>query len=307
MKQKNSKLAIALGVVSVLTLSFSFKPSEDIEINNISDLGKGGGCPVTLKGRYSGGIDAYTGSAPDGASYTCLNCHGGGSVTPTVNMTVSPAFTNDTYVPGQTYQITYNVSGYSFFGFDFEINVGNSTNSTTAGTFSTTSANCTVHPTSQWPSNVGHTQRISSSNSATFNWTAPTNATDSLYLFSVGLGVNGNGSTSGDNMVSHNMVLTPNNNFNSVYNNKSFSVFEVFPNPVVDNLQLRISLNEPKSIKINLLNLNGQKLCTLLPQKNMVKGEQQIIIPINKSLSKGVYFIQAFIDHESIIKRILVK
>ena len=307
MKQKNSKLVIALGVVSVLTLSFSFKPSEDIEISNISDLGKGGGCPITLKGRYSGGIDAYTGSAPDGASYTCLNCHGGGSVTPTVNMTVSPAFTNNTYVPGQTYQITYNVSGYNYFGFDFEINDGNSTNSTTAGTFSNPSSNCIVHPSSQYPSNVGHSQRISSSNSATFTWTAPTNATNSLYLFSVGLGVNGNGGTSGDNMVSHNLILTPNTNTSSIDETEQLSTLEIFPNPVIDNLQLKVNLNKTSTVKVNLLNINGQNIQNLYPQISIEKGEQQIIIPIDKSLSKGVYFVQALVGNETIVKRILIK
>ncbi len=205
MKQFTSKTFAIVGGISLLSL-FSFKPSE----NAVMEITSHGGCPTLHDGRYPGGLSAYTGSVPDGP-YTCLNCHGGGAATPTVNMTVSPSFVNNTYVPGQTYTITYNVTGYSYYGFDLEINDGNTSSSTVAGSFSNPSSNCVVHPTTSIhsPSNVSHSQRISSSSVATFNWTAPTNATNSLYLFSVGLGVNGNGSTGGDNMVSHNLILTP--------------------------------------------------------------------------------------------------
>ncbi len=158
-----------------------------------------------LQKNSNGTQTALTQSVPDqqpSPSGTCSGCHGGGSTTPTVSISASPAFgVGDTYVPGQTYTITYQVTGYSKFGFDLEMNDGNTASSMTAGTLSAiTNTRYTAKPYNRYPANITHNSPISSSSSAVFQWVAPSTPT-TVYLFSNALGVNGNGGTSGDKEV----------------------------------------------------------------------------------------------------------
>lgn len=314
MKRNKLNGIILLAGASLLVFASSFRPFERDDFIKIlsNNASKGGGCPMTQTGRQSAGMDAYTGSIPDGTTssggtYTCLGCHSGGSATPTINMTVSPAFTNNTYVPGQTYTITYNVtgSGYTGFGFDFEINDGNTSSSTTAGSFSNPSANCQVFPASAYPSNVSHNQRISSSSSATFSWTAPTNATNSLYLFSVGLGVNANGSSSGDNMASHNLVLTPAST--SGIETFEMSNFDVYPNPATDLLNIQFTLNQSSMVSVDLIGINGQKVSTLVESTKYGMGDQKLNFSLSDQVSSGIYFLQVKTDQKIYRKKVIIK
>ena len=162
---------------------------------------------------HSSGMTLHTGSPYDGA--TCSSCHSGGSTTPTVTITANPAFgTGNTYTPGTAYTVSVNCSGtYPKYGFDLEIlNSTSSTSALDAGTFGTiVTSNCKKVVTSGQPTNITHTVASGSSNAATFSfhWTAPNSGT--AYLYCAGLGVNNNGSTSGDKVKTASLTLTPSN------------------------------------------------------------------------------------------------
>jgi PKD repeat protein len=158
---------------------------------------------------HANGNEVAMTNSPHDGSGDCTNCHNGGSVTPTITLTATPAFVNNTYVPGTVYTLSYKVTGYPKFGFDFEINAGNTTTSMGAGTLAAlTNSHVTANPYSQgYPANVSQSSAISSSSSATWHWTAPASGT--VYVYSVGLGVNGNGSDTGDKMQQYNLILTP--------------------------------------------------------------------------------------------------
>src|SRR6185437_7102060 len=74
----------------------------------------------------SAGVANWSGSPVDGgtgSAGTCANCHSGGSSTPTISVTASPAFggsgNNLTYVASTTYTITVTPGGsYSRYGFN---------------------------------------------------------------------------------------------------------------------------------------------------------------------------------------------
>jgi hypothetical protein len=166
------------------------------------------GFTITNYNHANGSEVAMTNSPHDGSG-DCTGCHSGGSAAAVATLTATPAFTNNTYVPGTVYTLAYKVTGYSKFGFDIELNNGNISTSMGAGTnVALTNCKVTANPYSQgYPANVSQTAAVSSSSSATWHWTAPTSGT--VYVNSVGLGVNNNGSTSGDKMVQYNLVLTP--------------------------------------------------------------------------------------------------
>lgn len=151
----------------------------------------------------------YTTSPPDGPG-DCSGCHSGGSTVPTVTVTATPAFgAGNTYVPGTNYVVSVNVSGYAKFGFDLEIINGTTASATDAGTFGAVVANArkTSPNASITCTNITQNAPILSSNQAKFNWTAPVSG--NAYVWCVGLGVNGNGGTSGDKVKLFTMTLTP--------------------------------------------------------------------------------------------------
>ena len=155
----------------------------------------------------SSGIAYETGSPSDGGY--CKSCHSGGSATTVPVITASPAFggsgTALTYVPGTTYTISINETGYPYYGFDIEIMNSNSASATTDAGTMTAIANCKNNGTG--PTNVTHKSTIATATKATIKWVAPASGT--AYLYAAILGANGDGNTSGDKAITVADVLTP--------------------------------------------------------------------------------------------------
>ena len=157
----------------------------------------------------SSGYPYATNSPSDGG--TCSSCHRSGTATPAGSITASPAFggsgTALTYVPGTTYTITVvqTNSSYPDYGFDLEIMNGNTASTTTDAGTMTAIANCKNNGTG--PTNITHKARIATNTGATIKWVAPASGT--AYLYAAILGVNADGSTSGDKVMNIADVLTP--------------------------------------------------------------------------------------------------
>ena len=248
---------------------------------------------------------AYTNSPHDGAG-DCSGCHGGGSVTPVITLTATPAFgSGNTYVPGTVYTLAYKVTGYPKFGFDIELNNGNTTTSMGAGTNAAVS-NChvTANPYSQgYPANVSHNSPILSSSSATWTWTAPTSGT--VYIYSVGVGVNGDGGQSGDKMGQYNLVLTPAGATGiSEYTEINSFNMNCYPNPTKDKIHLTYTLDQPHAVSIKIYALNGQLVTSLL-DKIQDAGEQSLDETL--SLSKGIYTVSLNVDGKQTAKKLVIE
>ena len=63
--------------------------------------------------------------------------------------------------------------------------------------------------------------------------------------------------------------------------------FNIFPNPVVDNSTIELSLDQPAIVTISLTDMNGRKLITDL-KNNFSNGNHQITLNTN-SLTSGSY------------------
>jgi hypothetical protein len=263
---------------------------------------------TVLTGKYrsaNGSKVAYTNSPHDGPG-DCTSCHGGGSATPTINLTASPAFgSGNTYVPGTTYTLTYKVSGYSKFGFDIELNDGNTASSMGAGT-NVAVSNCkvTANPyNAGYPANVSHTAPIPSSGSATWNWTAPTNGA-TVYVYSVGVGANGNNSDSGDHMAQYNLVLTPSSTTNITEKSGNDFNVKLFPNPATDRIRLTYYLPATSVVSIAIYDVKGQLVESIL---NKIQEEGEQTIDKNLSLNKGLYSMSLTIDGKKTIRKLIVE
>ncbi len=65
----------------------------------------------------------------------------------------------------------------------------------------------------------------------------------------------------------------------------------VYPNPVIEELNLEIDMALDEELKISLYSKNGLLLSTLKPYRRYVSGTHKFTIKINESLSPDLYFL----------------
>lgn len=267
----------------------------------------------------SAGVANWTGSPVDGGPGTtgqCSACHSGGSTTPTLAVSASPAFggsgTNLTYAAGTTYIITITPtgSGYSRFGMNCEII---SSQSATLGTYpfgtfgAAVTSNCKIYATSQtggYPACVSHTSS-STTTPFSFNWTAPISGTG--YLYADVLGCNGNGSTSGDKVSGvTTLTLTPASSMGIASHAGNVDGFAVFPNPASDLVRINYTLKEKGTVSIKLYNLNGELVADLVNEVQEV-GMQNTSANLPVGLTKGMYMVKLILNGVQTTEKLMVR
>ena len=253
----------------------------------------------------SSGIAYYTNSPSDGAN--CSSCHSGGSTTPTASITASPAFggsgTALTYVAGTTYTLSVIESGYSYYGFDLEIMNSNSASATTdAGTMTALNTTyCKNNGTG--PTNVTHKKVIPVATNATIKWVAPASGT--AYLYASVLGVNDNGSTSGDKVKSFAYVLTPVSTTGVATHQSNETNLTLFPNPATDNVRVTYTLKERGNVSIKLYNLNGEFVGDLINETQDI-GIQNNDARLPAGLAKGIYMVRLNVNGQLSTQKLMV-
>jgi hypothetical protein len=268
----------------------------------------------------SAGTANWTGSPVDGGPGSggqCSACHSGGSSTPSLSVTSSPAFggsgTALTYAPNTTYTVTITPSGsYSRYGMNCEIinSLGTTAGSSVAmfGAFGTTvTNNCQIYTATQttpYPPCVSH-----NSNSTTapfsFKWTAPASGTG--YIFADVLGVNNSGSTSGDKVSGvTSLTLTPASAMGIATHQNNEANLTVFPNPATDNVRLTYTLKERGTVSVRLYGLNGDLVADLLNETQEV-GLQNANVNLPAGLAKGLYMVKLSVNGEVTTQKLMVR
>ena len=79
----------------------------------------------------------------------------------------------------------------------------------------------------------------------------------------------------------------------------------LFPNPSNSESYLKFTLSEPKSVKINVIDVLGKNM---LPEINsdLSSGEQIITINKDNKLAKGIYFINLSINGTKMYKKLVL-
>jgi len=163
---------------------------------------------IVLQSRSGGaaanGLGDRTGSPL--SSSTCSACHSGGSFSPAFTTVVKDAGQNPvtSYTPGQSYTIEFNVtagmgsaSGYGMQAVAISPSAGNAQ----AGTMGSAISSNTQITSNAGRSYVEHAG-TKANGTFTVNWTAPASGFGAVAIYGVGLVVNGNGGTSGDQVSS---------------------------------------------------------------------------------------------------------
>jgi len=86
---------------------------------------------------------------------------------------------------------------------------------------------------------------------------------------------------------------------------KLLSDFEIYPNPVTDQLNLKYTLSRNSNVSIKVMDVLGNDILTVLQQR-VDLGEQKVSYSVNNKLSRGFYFVRIVAGTESMIKRISV-
>lgn len=281
-------------ILIIVNSAFTFTKKGNLKIEK---FGNPSCCNSTEKS--PNGISGRTQSPSDllNNPNSCEGCHGGGFTIPTITLTANPAFgPGDTYVPGTNYTITYTVSGYPNFGFDLEIDNGNTTSATALGTLSK-GTNTKISS-----SEVVHTLPIPVGSSGTFTWKAPNSGT--AYLYSTALGVNGTGNTSGDKQAFYNLVLTPiaSSGIEELTLNNSF---KLFPNPAKETTTVNYYINKDSHVTINITDLNGKVVSTQVNEKAN-EGSYSKKLELNE-LNTGNYFVKIKSDDYIVTKKLVIQ
>ena len=153
--------------------------------------------PTLSGGPGTGGLGDRTGSPI--SSGTCAACHSGGTFNVAVAVEIFDPVSSalvTSYIPGNSYEVTYTVTGTSS-AFGFQGGVLTSTNAA-GGAFSSPAGAQLVTISGRpymehvgGPSTTGVFQAV---------WTAPVANSGNVTFYGIGLGVNGNNGTSGDNI-----------------------------------------------------------------------------------------------------------
>lgn len=190
------------------------------------------------------------------------------------------------YVPGTTYTIDVTVTNnsYTLFGFGYEILDANSF--TDAGNMTTALSGVQFLNASNGRKNAVHTAPKSGTGSTSFSfvWTAPT-TTNNIVIYAAGNAVNGNGTTTGDQVGS--TTLTLSTNVTHVSNFSFKNSIQIFPNPASKLVTIQLEYYQsPVHAQIELWNLEGAKIATLL-QTPIQYGTNTFHCFIPETISNG--------------------
>ncbi|WP_257657260.1 T9SS type A sorting domain-containing protein [Parapedobacter lycopersici] len=92
---------------------------------------------------------------------------------------------------------------------------------------------------------------------------------------------------------------------NASMDDKLLSNVKVFPNPVVDQINLSFRLSKQQAVSIKVMDALGNEVMTLLDQQ-LDAGNQHHAFETNDKLTNGFYFIRVSAGTETVIKRISV-
>lgn len=258
----------------------------------------------------SNGKAGYTGS-PGENSCAQGGCHGGGSSAVSgTTISASPSFTNDEYIPGTVYTISLTAEASSFNKFGFACEVLNSGNGS-VGILQSPGAGVKLATAFNSRKNVTHSGiKTVTGNVAvfTFQWVAPSAGVGDAYFYYCVNAVNGNGNTSGDLPILGSYTVTegvPTNTTGIRENgNASDLGMTVYPNPAGNYFTLSYLVKKAGAIQIDLLDLNGRKVETLVSETNQAGRVQKTLNTDN--IAKGVYFVKASSNGVKLGQKLLV-
>lgn len=214
--------------------------------NSLAVLGLAAVAALSLA-NSGGSPGGRTGSEVDNGA-TCATmggCHAGGGDVLTQDM-ITTNIPATGYIPGEKYQITLSPAFDGASRYGFEMIVQNATPEA-VGTFTSnddgnarSGGDRVTHKSSS--STGGDTKTW------VLDWTAPEAGSGDLKIFASSLAANGNGSTSGDRLITDDLTITE--NLTASIQDILNAQITLYPNPVVNSLHLSGMTNTNATLQI---------------------------------------------------------
>ena len=238
----------------------------------------------------SGSPYGRTGSPGDGSN--CTHCHGG---TPTTDTFITTNIPASGYVPATTYTISIAASKAGINKFGFEITAEDSLNNK-VGTFAITNTAETKMVQDEVTHTGSGTTTSNNQKSWSMNWTAPAAGTGDIGFYSAVNAANGNGGTSGDQIILSSLMVMEDVT-NSIAENTDRSLVSIYPTVSSDY----INITSGKEIKrVMIYDAMGKTVITIQINSN----RKTLKIDIS-SLSSGIYLAHIQMGSKTVISRFI--
>jgi hypothetical protein len=235
---------------------------------------------------------------------TCVACHIGTNFSPTITLEVLDGDNPVTsYEPGKTYQVRVQINASDnppAYGFQ-AVALGGAENKQ-AGNFSNPPESFAIVNVNnrQYPE---QSQRISSNNFV-IDWEAPGAGTGEVRFYAAGVAANGNFSNSGDGSASlASPVVLDEMLVGSRENSELFKSLSIFPNPVGNELSLRIQSPASGAYQLRLLDVQGRPL---IERRLALSAGKQVQTIDVATLPAGIYALH-LTDGQRSSSRMVVK
>ncbi len=239
-------------------------------------------------GPANAGNGNRTGSAV--AIGTCGNCHGGGSGTTTLTISLkeksSGTDANGKYTPGATYTVSLAGNNGSLAKFGFQFTAMKSGNQQ-AGTFANM-ASGTHAKTINGISIAEQQQSLAKTNGAfltTFDWVAPAAGTGKVTFNGIFNAVDGNNQSTGDAVSLPASLELNESTTTGITEVNAQEHFTLYPNPATDMLHVKPA-NLSNAYSIIITDVTGKTITSI-----SASGNNAISIPV-QHLSAGRYLLQ---------------
>jgi hypothetical protein len=206
----------------------------------------------------SGGKAGNTGSPGES---TCGACHSGGSSTVAgASISATPQFSNNQYIPGQTYTVSVIALAVGFNSYGFGCEILNAANNNNIGTMQNPGAGVQLLNAFNGRMNATHTApKAGNPVIFSFEWVAPASGTANIYACVNA--VNGNGGTSGDLVLTTSVSLSPANTSGINDLKKNAVELNVYPIPFANELNIKVhSENSLSNVKAIIYDFHGKKV-----------------------------------------------
>lgn len=104
---------------------------------------------------------------------------------------------------------------------------------------------------------------------------------------------------------SYNIYSSTDNHTKTTTKAKTLTVLKIYPNPVVEQLNINLRLDKETSLSIKVTDLLGNDIVTLANER-IQQGEHTKTYSMPAKLNAGIYFLRIVAGGEPVIKRISV-
>jgi len=239
---------------------------------------------------YDGGAPSAHANDPASGSANCTSCHGGTAATVTGWITSNIPAAG--YTPGTTYTITTPSTGTGG-NKGFEISPQSASGAYLGTLIAGTGTGLT-----------GSNHYIRSTGSGittnpmtwTFTWTAPATGLGPVGFY--GAYAIGTGTTKITSYI-------VSENTSGITEASVKTGFSIYPNPVVDNMNISYTLSASSKVAINLYSLDGKKVAEL-SNKEQTSGTFTEKINIKDLNLKGIYLVELKTGDKTTLQKVVI-